>query len=727
MQRKTITIFISLLLYLQGLSQTSTSLTGQITGGSKMQALPGAIVAWEHSSIGTSTDTAGKFTLAWPDSFPATLLIRSVGYRGKGLQFAGKSPTSIRVNLSSGDTLSAVTITDRRNASEFTYLNPIFIESITGNGLRKAACCNLSESFETNPTVDAATTDAVSGAKKIQVLGLDGIYSQILFENLPFIRGMSSSFGLSHVPGTWIRGIQITKGTGSVVNGYESIAGQLNIEILQPAPDADRFFVNLYANQQGRYEMNTHFNKQLNERWATTLLTHVSTLRQRNDMNRDGFLDMPMYTQYNAMNRWNWRSRKNAEGQFGFRFVYDDRTSGEFLFDRKTDIGTTNHFGVGILNRQFELFNKSGLIFDESSLGTMVSARIHNQSMYFGLKKYSGEQRNLYANMIWDGKLWSCENRYRAGLSFLYDEYRESYNDSAFGRTEIVPGAFFEYTGHLTENFTIVAGVRTDMHNLAGTRITPRVHIKYDFGEKSALRISAGQGFRTANIFTENSSIFASAKRVEVTEKLRAESAWNFGGSLQQGFTLFKNEATFIVDFFRTNFTNQVVVDMEQTSVLLFYNLNGKSYANSFQADLVMEPLKDFEVRVAYKFYDVWTTYSGVLKQKPLTARHRAFINLGYALPHDKWTFDFTTKWIGATRIPGQVRSFSKPYYLLSTNVGRKFRRFDVYAGVENILNYRQPNPILGANNPFGTEFDASKIYAPTDGRTIYLGVRFKI
>lgn len=704
-------------------------LQGTVTGGVKHEPLAGAVVSWEGTTMGTATDVNGKFELSWPDTFPSTLLIRYTGYRTKGLLFKSKSPAIVQVDLAFSDTMKTVTIIERRNASEFSRLNPIMVENITSKGLRKAACCNLSESFETNPTVDAAATDAVSGARKIQLLGLDGIYSQILFENLPLIRGLSSSYGLSYVPGTWIKGILITKGTGSVVNGYESIAGQLNIDLLKPEPDADKLFVNLYANQQGRYEANIHSSRMLNERWGTSLLGHASTLQQRNDKNYDGFLDMPLYTQYNLMNRWNWMAKKTAEGQFGFRYVYDDRQSGQFLFDRSRDYGTTNYYGVGIRNRIAEVFNKTGFVFEkpERSIGTMFSARLHDETMFFGLKKYNAEQRSLYANAIWQDMIGSTNHVYKAGFSFVYDEYKESFNDSAFNRTEIVPGIFAEYTGHLSTRFTMVAGIRGDWHNIAGFRLTPRMHLKYDITDMTFIRISGGQGFRMANIFTENNAIFASAKQVIVDGPLRAESAWNYGGSIQHEFLLRGNKSTFIIDFFRTDFVNQVVVDREGSNVIRFYNLDGKSWANSFQADLVLQPVERFDVRIAYKFYDVKVTYSGQLKEKPLVARHRAFLNLAYALPYDKWTFDFTTKWIGATRIPGTTNYYSDPYWLLSVNIAKNMRRLGIYAGVENLLNFMQPIPVLGAHDPFGLNFDASRIYGPTDGRVIYAGLRFKI
>lgn len=726
-------IFPLTLLLLLGASQlfAMDHLMGVVTAKGGKEKIPGAIVLWENTSKGTATDSLGNFMLAWPDSFPATLIIRCTGYKSKGIVFKGKDPKQIKVNLEDAESLDVVTIVEKRDASEFSFISPIMVENITQAGLRKAACCNLSESFETNPTVDAAVTDAVSGAKKIQLLGLDGVYSQILFENLPLIRGLSSSYGLSYVPGTWIKGIFITKGTGSVVNGYESIAGQLNIDLLKPEEGADKFFVNLYGNNFGRAEANVHLNRKINPNWGTTLLTHASTLQLRTDNNRDGFLDMPLYSQYNALNRWNWFGKK-TEGEFGGRFVYDDRRGGQVPFNKERDLGEKHFYGVGILNKQAEVFNKTGFLFDSParSIGTMFSARLHDEDMFFGLKTYQARQQSLYFNAIFQDMIGNTNHMYKTGLSFLYDDYAEKFNDSAFSRTETVPGIFAEYTGHLTPKFTIVAGARADLHSIAGFQFTPRLHMKYDITPKTALRLSAGKGFRTANIFTENSGVFASSRQVIVMEKLKAEVAWNYGGSIQQRFQLFKNDATFIVDFFRTDFVNQVILDMETPGQVKFYNLDGLSFANSFQADLVMEPIKQFNVRLAYKYYEVKTTYSGDLKQKPLTPSHRGFLNLSYATAYDKWSFDYTTKWIGPVRKPASAHSAEQntnSYFLLGAHITRKFRKLDVYAGVENMLNFMQHAPVMGYDDPFGPHFDASQVYAPTDGRVIYTGLRFKI
>ncbi|HTL80943.1 MAG TPA: TonB-dependent receptor, partial [Bacteroidia bacterium] len=700
-----------------------------VTGGAKKEALIGAVLNWEGTTIGTTTDTAGNFMLAWPDSFPSTLLIKFTGYKGKGIIFNGKSPDHILVNLDETTAQNEIVITDRQPASNFPLFQSINVEGITQRGLRKAACCNLSESFETNPTVDAAMTDAVTGAKKIQLLGLDGIYTQILFENLPLIRGLSSSYGLSYVPGTWVNSIYITKGVGSVTNGFESMAGQLNIFLLQPDPKADKFFINAYGNHLGRAEMNVHVNQQLNTNLGMTLLAHASTSQLKNDMNHDGFLDMPLYTQYNFLNRYNWKTSKGWEGQFGTKAVYEDRTGGQWAYNKSDDHSTSPAYGIGIRNRQAEVFNKAGYIFakDGRSLGTMFTARYHDENMFFGRKEYSGIQQSLFASVLFQDRIDSTENSYTVGASFYLDDYREKFNDSAFSRTQMIPGIFFEYNQHITDKFTIVAGIRGDDDNISGAQLTPRLHLKYDIGDKTAIRISGGKGFRTANVFPENNSIFANSRKIIVEARDFTEIAWNYGGSVTRKFSFLKNDATFIIDFFRTDFTKQVIMNMENPGVLKIQELNGVSFANSFQVDLVLEPVKRFDVRMAYKYYDVETTYDGVLKTKALTPQHRVFLNLAYALPYDKWTFDFTTKWIGPTRLPEATVASTPSYFLLSAQVGRKYPKLELYAGAENLLNYKQKDPVIAANDPFGPDFDATRIYAPTEGITVYAGLRLKI
>lgn len=702
--------------------------------------VPGAAVFWLGTTNATTTDGDGHFSISYPDSLPAYLIVASLGTGNDTIRIIAKDNKQHKITLGTSVQLDEVNIVSVQSGTNVSAITPINTELITNKELRKAACCNLSESFETNASVDVNFTDAVSGAKQIQMLGLDGIYTQILSENLPLIRGLSSSYGLNYMPGPWIESILITKGTGSVVNGYESITGQIQVEMLEP-DKADRFYINGYANDEERFEGNAHYAHRFNEKLSTIAFGHFSDNSKRVDMNGDRFLDLPLMRQYNLFNRWHYSDGNRIEGQFGVKGLQETRQGGQTTFDYDRDFGTNNAYGFGVDTKQFEVFCKNGFLFPDKpykSIGLMTSARYHDQSSYFGNRKYDGEQRSFYFNGIYQTGIKGKEKHtIKFGPSLIVDDYRESFNDSAFTRREIVPGVFTEYT--LSEKshriYSLVAGVRADYHNIYGLMVNPRLHLKYNFRPLTALRLSAGRGFRVANIFVENASIFASSRTVEVMEELRPEVAWNYGASFLHKFQLFGHEAVFNADYFRTQFENQVVVDIEDVNKIKFYNLHGQSYSNSFQADISFHPVESMEVKMAYKNYDVKSTYSGDLLQKPLVPANRALFNISYYTKFEKWKFDYTLKWLGESRLPNtssnpvqyQLPSHSDDYFIMNAQVTKKFKYFEVYLGAENIANYTQKNPILASEDPFGEHFDASMIWAPVNGRMIYTGFRYSL
>ncbi|HEY0030091.1 MAG TPA: TonB-dependent receptor [Bacteroidia bacterium] len=716
-------------------------ITGLVQGKNEKgvsEPLPGANVYWQKNNIGAATDVNGNFQLVLPDSLPAFLIISMTGFVSDTIEISSPEQT-IAVTLKNSIELNIVVV----EAEQATTLNklytPINTEVISSKELLKAACCNLSESFSTNASVDVAFTDAVSGAKKIQMLGLDGVYTQVLSENMPMLRGLSAAYGLNYIPGTWIENILVTKGTGSVVNGYESISGQINLEFLKPKEQKNRFFINLYGNQKGRAEANLHVAKNFNEKWASMLFTHASSNTMRQDMNKDSFLDMPLTQQYSAFNRWDFHNQKNVEAQFGVKGLYENRQGGQSKFNYSRDKDSSNYYGIGINTRSLEYFSKTGFMFPSTpykSVGIQTSGKWQTQDMYFGLRKYQGEQKSFYANVIFANIINNSNHKYKLGLSYLLDDYDEKFNDTVFARTESVPGAFAEYTYLHGDNFSMVAGLRADYHNLHGVFYTPRLHLRYNVTKKTTLRLSGGKGFRTSNVFVENQSVFASSRKVVMNEKLNPEIAWNYGISANQQFKLFNHEAFINVDFFRTDFRNQVIVDLDQNvNKVVFYNLKGRSYSHSLQIDMGMEPIEHFAVKLAYKWYDVKTTYNYELLDKPYVPKHRVMLNLAYSTYRDIWKFDFTTNWMGKSRIPAtilnpveyQLPKYSKEYFLLNAQITKKFRKFDLYLGTENMLNYTQKNPILASNDPFGPYFDASMIYAPVEGRIIYFGFRMDI
>lgn len=700
------------------------------------ESVPGATVFWKGTTVAVQTDSVGNFGIVAPDSLPAQLIVSMPGFISDTLKINSLSE-SVVVNLKSAIQLKEVQVSSGN--INYSLLKPLNTEMIGQNDLLKAACCNISESFSSSASVDVAFTDAVSGAKKIQLLGLDGVYTQLLSENMPLFRGLSAAYGLNYIPGTWIKTILVTKGTGSVVNGYESISGQINLDFLHPEELKKRLFVNAYVNQRGRTELNVHLGKKINEKWSTLLFTHASKSFLKEDMNKDGFLDMPLMQQYTAFNRWNYHSGKHLEAQFGVKGVYEDRIGGQVSFDPKYRGDSVTGYGIVINNRQLEYFSKTGLVFPATpykSVGLQTSGKWQLADLFFGLKRYKAEETNWYANLIGANIIGSTTHKYKLGASFLYDDYRKKFQDSSFFSTEIVPGAFFEYTYTPTDHLTLVAGVRADEHNLYGLQLTPRLHLRYQPFHETTVRISGGRGFRTAHVFIENQAVLASARKVIIAENFLPEVAWNYGISLNQAFHLFANEAYVNVDFFRTDFENQIVMDLDRSAQQVYFsNLHGSSFSNSLQLELGFEPLESFAVKMAYKWYDVKTTYSEGLASKPYIPDQRVMINLSYSTYRDIWKFDLTANWFGASRIPltaGNPEKYalperSLPYALLQAQITKKFRKFDWYLGGENLLNQVQKNPVLAADQPFGNYFDASMVYAPVEGTVIYSGIRFEI
>ncbi len=621
---------------------------------------------------------------------------------------------------------------------------------VTSKELLKAACCNLAESFETNPSIDVNFSDALTGTKQIKMLGLTSPYLMITEENIPSVRGASQAYGLSFTPGSWVESIQITKGAGSVVNGYESISGQINTELIKPMKDHP-LFINTYGDSGGRFELNTQFNKKISDHYATSLFIHGNTRVVKNDMNHDGFLDNPLGKQVNITNRWQYTNPSTGWVSFvNFKYMKDEKQTGQLDFDPKRDKFTTNYWGSEINTDRFDFTSKIGYVFKDmpfQSIGFQNAYSNHNQQSYFGLNQYNIKQQSYYSNLIFNSIINNTMHKFATGLNFTYDKYNEYVFLYDWSRVDNSVGAFFEYTYDDNDKFSYILGGRVDYHNRLGTFVTPRLHVRYNPWEKAVLRFSAGRGKRAANIFAENQQYFGSSRAFSILDVsgkiygLNPEIAWNYGLSFTQNFKLFNKNADVTLDFYRTDFQNQVVVDvMQSAQQLLFYNLKGTSFANSFQMDFNYQLAKQLNLRTAYKYYDVSTTYLSGNFQRPLQAKHRFFANLEYTTPLIKngrqWKFDTTLNWLGKQQLPttatnpqvDRLSEFSPSFALINFQVTKVFsKNFEMYIGGENIGNYRQNKAVLGSQNPFGATFDTSIVYGPVFGQMYYFGLRYKM
>jgi len=713
----------------------------------KLIPVPFANVYWLGTNYGTVTDTTGTFQLAVPDG-ANKLVVSYIGYTtDTSVVDHYDHPISISLKPS-GTLLKSVDVTYRRKASEMSFINPLQTINMNEKELFKAACCNLSESFETNPAVDVNFTDAVTGTRQIKMLGLNGPYTMVSRENMPGVRGLGNGFGLSFIPGHWVNSIQVTKGVGSVVNGYESIAGQINVELLQPDLGEQTSF-NLFGNAGGRLEGNLIHTEQISPKWGTTLLLHGNNRSFERDVNDDGFRDFPLQDQINVMNRWKFNSNKGWMGQIGIHYVNDEKNGGQTEEQEENQISIP--YRLNINSESVEVFGKAGYVFSAfkyKSMGFQWSLKNHEQNSNFGNRIYNVNQKSGYANFIYQYIIGTTDHQFKTGASFVYDEYDEEFEGLNYDRVERIPGGFFEYTFKPSNLFTLVAGVRGDYHNIYGGFISPRLHLRYALNESTVIRALAGSGQRSPTVLIDNQSFMASSRTFSLQQNndngiygLEMEKAWNMGFNVTKSFMLDYREGVIQMDFYRTTFENQIVVDRDFSSDLVaFYNLEGKSFSNTAQFQLDYELIKFLDLRLAYRWVQVETDYSVGLLQQPFTPKHRFFVNVGYAtaenLNYANWTFDVTYQWFGEQRIPttannleGNQRANNSPSFnLVNMQVTRNFnKRVALYAGVENVFNFKQDNPIIAADNPFGNEFDASMIWGPVFGRNVYAGLRWKL
>ena len=607
----------------------------------------------------------------------------------------------------------------------------------------RAACCNISESVETNPSIDVNYSNAVTGVKQVKMLGLESPYLLITEENIPMIRGASQVYGLSFIPGTWVESMQITKGSGSVVNGFESISGQINVELKKPYSDTP-FFVNVYSNNMGRNEVNIHGNKIINDKLSTGLYLHANKNTSINDKNSDGFLDNPTSNAFNIFNRWQYINTQNGTVSFlGIRYMNDDKVIGEntqdMVFIREPWKGeiNTNRFDS---NFKFGYVNPN---IPYQSLGFQMAYSNHDQDSFFGIRNYNINQNSFYSSLIYNSILGSTLNKIKFGLNYSYDDFDEIVDkkDVFYNRIDKSIGGFFEYSYDSMDAVSLVAGIRYDIHNNLGNFFTPRIHMRYQPYEKSVLRLSLGTGRKSSNIFSENQNVFATGREIKISNKsgkfygLDPEKAINYGLSFRQGFFINNREGDITFDYYVTDFDNQIVVDWETQGELSFYNLNGKSFSKSLQIDLEYQIIDNILIKSTFKNFDVKKQYDSGFKQNPLTPKNRFFTNIEASTNEkengSKWKFDFTYNWIGTQRLPSHTelvdfKGNSPSYSLVNSQITRVLsNKLDVYIGGENIGGYTQSNPIIGGDDPFGADFDTSLIYAPIHGALIYVGLRF--
>ncbi len=708
-------------------------------------ALPGASVVWAGTATGTSTNPAGYFTLR--KTRGKDLLVASfVGYTPDTVRIA-PGDVYVEIFLQENSMIGEITVIGRATGAHIDRDATIATVNITAAELCKAACCNLSESFVTNPSVDVNYADAATGAKQIQLLGLAGSYVQILTENIPSIYGLGAAYGLSYIPGPWMESIQVSKGTSSVRNGNESITGQINVEYKKPAA-SEIVFVNGFVSDAGKIETNANASVKLNDYWSTMILGHGETQSGASDHNEDGLRDEPDVRQYSFMNRWDYLNT-NLTFRAGIKYMQEERIGGQYDYDRTSKNTWDSGYGINIGTERGEAFTKLGGMFgpgDNMSLGWIQSMTFHEMSSWMGYKQYNATQKSYYTNLLYQ-YFPADKHTIDAGASYRYDHYDEMslvydelLNPISFNpwleTVESVPGAFLQYTYTDSAKVTLLAGVRYDFYRNHGAKFTPRIHLRYEITPRMTLRASAGKGYRTVHVMAENLYYLASSRSILIADDLDIEEAWNAGINLTGYIPLGGRELRLTGEAYRTSFLKQIVTDLDsRADQVHFYNLDGPSWSNVLQLEAQIQPVTGLDITAAWRWNDVRQTIGGELREKPLASRYKGLLTASYTTRLRKWQVDYTLQYNGPGRIPSTMSNpepyrrhdYFTAYPVMNAQLTKYFRTWSIYVGAENITGSRQHDAIISAEDPFGEYFDATMIWGPVHGRKLYAGFRFAL
>ena len=618
-------------------------------------------------------------------------------------------------------------------------------DMINAKELLRAACCNLGESFTTNPSVDVNYADAATGAQQIKLLGLSGTYVQMLTENIPNYRGAAAPFALGYIPGPWMQSIQVSKGASSVKNGYESITGQINVEFKKPqaTPFAD---ANLYYNTKGKLEANVGANLHLSKRWRTALLGHYEILDKAHDDNGDGFADLPKIRQGSLQSRWAWMG-DHYVFQASVKGLKEHREGGQTNHHKENEeeCHNTDPYLIDITNERYEAFTKNAYIFDKeraTNVALILSGSLHHENAGYGYKLYHTNQRNGYASLMFESDFGTHHN-ISTGVSLNHDLYDQRYRldndieaqELTTYEDETTPGVYVQYTYKLGEKLTAMGGLRWDHSNIYGGFLTPRMHLRYSPNDIVTLRGSVGKGYRTNHVLAENNFLLASGREIVIDRNLDQEEAWNYGISAALKIPIGEKTLELNAEYYYTRFEHQLLVDLDTNPhVVHFTNLNGDSYSHTYQVEATYPFFQGFTLTATYRRTNVKSTYNGVLREKPLTNKYKGLLTASYAPGLGKWQFDVTLQLNGGGRMPTAYTTETglsswgeryKSYEQLSAQITRFFRHWSIYAGGENITGFKQKNPIIGADNPWGSNFDSTMVWGPVHGALYYIGVRF--
>lgn len=724
----------------------SQTLKGVISGevDKGKEPLEGAVIRWLGVKKGALTDVQGRFEISLNGISNKKITVQYIGYVKDTIDVSDKD--FVEITLKASLTTQQINV-ESEQSSSYTGNENSKTEIITQSELKKAACCDLSGCFGKNASVDVAVTDILTNTKELKVLGLEGAYTQILIDNVPMMTGLVTKFGVSGIPGTLVDKITVSKGSNSVIQGYESISGIMNV-LLKDYSTSEPLMLNGYLNSGLEQQVNLNLaTKMKNEKWSTLLALQTVQESMHMDENKDGFLDAPLVRRYMIYNKWKYGKVEDDKtlATFGLKYINERRVGGQSSFHIEHDLGSPKVYGQTVEFDDGDVYSRiSRKLGEKTQMKIYLNGSFFNQTSYYGITKYTGKQRDFYANAIVETELFT-NAYYRFGSSYRYETIDENIDflqptsktyAGYYEKLESIPGIFSEASVDIKSlNMSLIGGVRLDNHNKYGLITTPRFLVRYQLGSGTVFRASFGTGFRTVNLFSEYSNHLASGKDIIISGELKPERMINYGIDILQYYNLGFATGTVNLDYYRTDFTSKVVPDYDSNPLAITFSSLPKAGSDVFQVETGITFFKKFEFKLAYKYIDLFYFTGDTKYENPYNAKHRILSGLSYSTPEKSWIFNVSMQWFGKQNLPStagnpvqyQRPSESDPYTILNAQISKNFKNFEIYAGAENLLNFTQENPIISAENPSSVYFDTSNIWGPTRGREFYLGARFML
>ncbi|MBI5404228.1 MAG: TonB-dependent receptor [Ignavibacteriae bacterium] len=620
-----------------------------------------------------------------------------------------------------------------------TYLkdSPLKIEVLTEKELCKINSFNFTQALEYTPGIKIQNNCGVCGTNDIRILGLEGQYTQILINGAPIISNLGTVYGLQGFNVEDIKQVEIIKGPGSILYGPEAIAGTINLILKDPIEKPD-FSFDVSTSSLLENKFFAGGTKKWNKVKAS-LNAEINYFNKRTDGNNDGFTDIPNYKRYILLNRWHIDPGFNTHIELTGRYLYEDRFGGQMNWDAGLHRGGNVVYGESIYTNRQEFIGKiNKKISDKVRLESNFSQFYHNQNSFYGTTKYNAGQFSIYGDALLFHK-FSDNNSFIFGGGYKHEDYDD--NTPATGDSILnnpasyrIFSLFMQSENTIFKNLRTSAGIRYNYHNIQKSILQPRFSIKYNPLAYTTIRFSAGTGFRTVNIFSEDHGALTGTRQIIIAEDLKPEKSINFSGGFIQDIDLGNQFIRIMLDAYYTRFSNQIIPDYNSDPASIIYrNLNGYSVSQGFSAVFEYQFSIPLKFKISYDYLNSFRKNdNGKEEIIFFNPKHKINADINYRINKYDMEISLLAKYVGVQRLPLFLKPYprateSNPYSIWNFQINKSINHFNIYAGIENIFNYRQDSPLIDPNNPFGDLFDTIYIYGPLEGRKFVFGFHFDI